>query len=67
VYKIENIPLNLQTPISKMEVRTVTPDKIGSIILIVFVFVLLPAKQCKIYSYSAKLISYDYIVQSSNS
>ena len=64
---MENIPLNLHTHISKMEVRTITPAKVGSIIFIVFVFVLLPAKQCKIYSYSAKLISYAYIVQSSNS
>jgi hypothetical protein len=63
---MENIPLNLQTHISKMEVRTITPPKIGSIIFIVFAFVLLPAKWCKIYSFSAKVMSYDYIVQSSN-
>jgi hypothetical protein len=49
-----------------MEVRTITPPKIGSIIFIVFAFVLLPAKRCKIYSFSAKVMSYDYIVQSSN-
>lgn len=43
-----------------MEVRTITAARIGSMILIVFVFVLLPAKQRAVYSY-------DYIVQYSKS